>query len=100
MNTYVKSGQVSWEFRNYVRDAFDLAATLIARCNGPSGFFPMARALYKDQPNWEGNLQPIPQPQLEAPQTIPTAHLPATAARHSGLHDWAVAHGLTTTQNA
>ena len=31
---YVKSGQVGYEFRNYVRDPIDLAATLIARCNG------------------------------------------------------------------
>ncbi|HKC01678.1 MAG TPA: thioredoxin domain-containing protein [Sphingomicrobium sp.] len=100
MNTYVKSGQVSWEFRNYVRDAFDLAATLIARCNGPSGFFPMARALYKDQPNWEGKLQTIPQPQLEALQTMPSAQIPATAARLAGLQDWAVARGLTTTKSA
>src|SRR5881397_817088 len=30
---YVKTGLVSWEFRNYVRDAFDLTATLVARCN-------------------------------------------------------------------
>src|SRR5690242_5317628 len=32
MNQYVKTGQVSWEFRNYVRDAFDLTASLITRC--------------------------------------------------------------------
>src|SRR3569833_3015065 len=37
---YVKSGQVSWEFRNYVRDAFDVSAALIARCNGAGAFFP------------------------------------------------------------
>lgn len=50
VNRYVKSGQVSWEFRNYVRDPVDLTAALIARCNGPRGFFPLARALYRDQP--------------------------------------------------
>src|SRR3982750_1794930 len=46
---YVKSGQVSWEFRNYVRDGFDLTASLIARCNGAKAFFPLTRAIYKDQ---------------------------------------------------
>ena len=49
LGKYVKSGQVSWEFRNYVRDAADVTAALIARCNGARGFFPLMRALYKDQ---------------------------------------------------
>src|SRR3712207_4076107 len=31
INNYVKNGQVAFEFRNYVRDAFDLTASLIAR---------------------------------------------------------------------
>ncbi|MFL6743720.1 MAG: thioredoxin domain-containing protein, partial [Sphingomicrobium sp.] len=52
LGKYVKSGQVSWEFRNYVRDAADLTAALIARCNGAKGFFPLVRALYHDQPFW------------------------------------------------
>ena len=37
IDTYVKSGRVSYEFRNFVRDPFDLAASLIARCGGRSG---------------------------------------------------------------
>ena len=94
MNTYVKSGQVSWEFRNYVRDAFDLAATLIARCNGPSSFFPLARALYKDQPNWEAKMQTAPQAQIEALQAMPSAQIPAAAARLAGLQEWAAARGV------
>ena len=44
VDKYVKSGQVSWEFRNYVRDPFDLTASLIARCNGAKSFFPLTRA--------------------------------------------------------
>ena len=37
---YVKTGKVGYEFRNYVRDPFDLTASLIARCNGAQSFFP------------------------------------------------------------
>src|SRR5688500_12259900 len=40
IDNYVKSGRVSYEYRNYVRDPYDLAASLIARCNGAQGFFP------------------------------------------------------------
>src|SRR4249919_2359055 len=45
MSNYVKTGQVSWEFRNYVRDGFDLAASLVARCNGAKTFFPLMRGI-------------------------------------------------------
>ena len=40
IDNYVKTGQVSWEFRNYVRDAFDLTAALVARCNGAKQLLP------------------------------------------------------------
>src|SRR3954454_18566702 len=52
IDKYVKSGQVSWEFRNYVRDPFDLAGSQIARCNGAKTFFPLMRGIYKDQASW------------------------------------------------
>src|SRR3954447_16029928 len=57
---YVKPGQVSWEFRNYVRDAADLTAALISRCNGARSFFPLVRGLYKDQPAWFGKARGTP----------------------------------------
>ena len=50
IDEYVKTGRVSFEFRNFVRDAFDLTASLIARCNGAKSFFPLTGALFKDQP--------------------------------------------------
>ena len=63
---YVKTGKVSWEFRNYVRDSFDITAALIARCNGPRSFFPLTRALFNDQPAWEGKIEAIPEAQLDS----------------------------------
>src|SRR4051812_12993877 len=71
IDKYVKTGQVSWEVRNYVRDAFDLTASLIARCNGAKGFFPLSRALYKAQPNWVEKVQQAPQAQVEQLQNLP-----------------------------
>src|SRR6185437_13672623 len=48
MNNYVKSGKISWEFRPYpIHGPVDIAAELIASCNGIKGFFPLALALYK-----------------------------------------------------
>src|SRR3954447_23553959 len=68
---YVKTGLVSWEFRNYVRDAFDLTAALVAHCNGAKSFFPLARAFYKDQSQWVAKIQAVPPDQIQKLQDLP-----------------------------
>jgi protein-disulfide isomerase len=94
IDKYVKSGQVSWEFRNYVRDPFDLAASLIARCNGAKTFFPLMRGMYKDQPKWIAKIQEAPQAQLEQLQNLPPNQQFVATARLAGLQDWAAARGV------
>jgi protein-disulfide isomerase len=94
INNYVKSGQVSYEFRNYVRDAFDLSASLVARCNGAKSFFPLARALYKDQPTWVAKIQAVPQSQLEALQNLPPGQQFLAIAKIAGFQQWAAMRGV------
>ena len=94
IDQYVKTGKVGYEFRNYVRDPFDLAASLVARCNGAKGFFPLERALYADQPNWIGKLQAVPQAQLEALQSMPPSQQFLEVAKLAGFQDWAAARGV------
>lgn len=91
---YVKTGQLSWEFRNYVRDAYDVSAALITRCNGAGTFFPLTRALYKEQSNWEDRIQKTPDDQIKAIQALPPNRLFAAAAKVAGLQQLAAAHGL------
>lgn len=91
---YVKTGQVSYEFRNYIRDMFDLSAVLIAKCNGPEGFFPLSRAFYDDQQNWVGKVVAIPAPQQQALQNLPENQIELEAAKGAGLLDWAAARGV------
>jgi len=94
IDKYVKSGQVSWEFRNYVRDPFDLTASLIARCNGAKSFFPLMRAFYKDQVAWVTKIQETPQAQLEALQNLPPNQEFVQAAKFAGFPEWAAARGV------
>jgi len=94
ISKYVKTGQVSWEFRNYVRDGFDVAASLVARCNGAKGFFPLTRALYKDQPNWVGKIQAAPEDQLKAMQDLPPNQQFVALAKVAALPQWAAARGV------
>lgn len=49
---YVRTGKVSYEFRNLLLNAPDIAASLLARCAGPAKFFAMSAAVFEAQPQW------------------------------------------------
>jgi protein-disulfide isomerase len=93
-DNYVKTGQVSWEVRNYVRDAFDVAASLVARCNGEKGFFPMTSALFRDQKNWIAKVQAAPPQQLESLQALPPSQQFLQMAKIAGFQQFATARGV------
>jgi len=69
VDNYVKKGLVSWEFRNFVRDPYDLTASLIARCGGTASFFGLTRAFYASQKDWMAKIQTADPAQLEALQS-------------------------------
>ena len=94
IDKYVKTGQLSWEFRNYVRDAFDLTAALVARCNGANSFFPLTRAFYKDQNDWVAQIQATPPAQNEQLQNLPPNQQFVELAKVAGFQDWAAARGV------
>jgi protein-disulfide isomerase len=94
INDYVKSGRVSWEFRNFVRDPFDLTASLLARCAGPDRFFPLAHELYADQRNWTSKIQEIPQEQFQALQSMGPEKQFLEIAKLSQLQQWAAQRGV------
>lgn len=96
---YVKPGKVSYEFRNYVRDAYDLSASLIARCSGAKGFFRVTRALYSDQPKWVAAAQSATPERIEAMRALPQNRLFLEAARIAGLQKWGSAHGITVARS-
>ena len=94
VDNYVKKGLVSWEFRNFVRDPFDMAATLLARCGGEANFFGMTRTLFQDQRNWVGKIQAADQAQLQALQTMPPGQQFSTIADLGGLKTFAAQRGV------
>jgi protein-disulfide isomerase len=92
---YVKPGKVSWEFRPYViHGPIDMAANLLVRCNGVKTFFPLARALYKDQPVWMAKIETAPKDKVEQIQNLPTNQVFVAMANLLGLQDWAAARGV------
>lgn len=94
LGKYVKTGKVSYEFRNYVRDALDLTASMLARCNGSKSFFTVTRALYKEQPKWEAKVYGASEDQLKAISELPLSRKFVELAKLAGFQTWAAASGL------
>jgi len=94
VDDYVKKGLVSWEFRNFVRDPFDMTATLLARCGGEASFFGLTRNLFTDQKEWIGKIQAADPAQMQALQTMPPAQQFSTIADLGGLKQYASMRGV------
>lgn len=56
VQTYVRTGRVSYEFRNFLLNAPDISISLLAHCAGASKFFPMSQVVFSTQPQWEDKI--------------------------------------------
>ena len=73
-NTYVRSGQVSWEYRPYMIFPTDPGVFALLRCQGPTPFFRLVEQLYATQRDWAVRVQSLSQEQLAHAQSMaPTA---------------------------
>jgi protein-disulfide isomerase len=88
---YVRTGKASYEFRPYILDGVDIAANLVARCNGPATFFPMAADLYATQPMWRARVSDEDMEKLGA---LPQGEMMVRIAEATGLVLTGAAHGI------
>ena len=98
VGTYVKSGRVSYEYRNFILNGLDVAASLVARCGGPARFFPVADKLYATQPQWMGRLSALTAAQKAQLNALPEAQRLARLAEMVGLTVLAAQHGIGAAQ--
>ena len=63
---YVKSGQVSWEYRPFLIGPTDPGIFLLLRCQGPQPFFALTEQLYATQNEWLQRAKSLPASQLQA----------------------------------
>ena len=91
---YVKSGKVRFEFRNFVLNGYDLAASLVARCAGPRRFFPASERIFSEQPKWIARVQRAAPARVEAAKALPADKQIAAMADIAGLKPLGVASGI------
>jgi protein-disulfide isomerase len=94
LQNYIRTGKVSYEFRPMILNGIDLAATLVARCGGPSRFFPIASKLYATQDAWASKISNIPEPEKEKLKALPVGEMMAGIAERGGLISFASANGI------
>jgi protein-disulfide isomerase len=92
---YVASGNVSYEYRNFVLNGPDYAATVLARCQGASTFFGLLDNFYVDQASWVEPFSRIGKADQEALAKLPEDQAIARMADLGGLADYVKLRGIT-----
>ena len=90
----VRTGKVSFEFRNYVLNGSDVAASLVARCGGTTRFFPLVEQFYATQAQWMGKINAVPPAQQQQIQALPEGQRLVRLAAVGGLTQAAAQAGL------
>ena len=97
---YVAKGLVSVEFRNAVRDQFDMTAALLARCGGAARFFGNSEAIMASQDQWLGKAQAFTDTNGKALAKMPPNQGFAAISRGVGLNAVMQTRGFTAAQQS
>ena len=94
VDEYVKTGQVSFEIRNFVRDPADLAAALLSRCGGAGPYFQLTEQMFAAQNDWLGRLQNMSPALQQQLQSMPPERVAQTLADQAGLLQFVRVRGV------
>lgn len=100
LTALVKSGRVSFEFRNMVLNGVDLSASLVARCAGPSQFFPLIGKIFAGQEQWLARISGISDAQEQSLKALPRDKQLGRIAELAGLTRLAQTNGVAPEQAA
>jgi protein-disulfide isomerase len=91
---YVRSGQVSWEYRPFMLFPTDPGIFQALRCQGPQPFFRLIEQLYATQRDWIGRLQMLSEQQQQAIQNMSPAARSAALLQAAGLDEFFRQRGM------
>jgi protein-disulfide isomerase len=98
LQNYVRTGQVSYEFRNLLINGPDIAISLLTRCAGPAKFFPMSEVVYATQPEWETRIEGMSSADKEALDKMTDQQRVVRFAELGRMGDIASRFGMNTAQ--
>jgi protein-disulfide isomerase len=92
---YVRTGKVSYEYRNFILNGIDAAAVLLARCGGAAHYFPFVEQAYATQKEWLGRVGALSAAQKAQLQALPEGQRLGKVADFAGLYTLAARNGVT-----
>ncbi len=98
LGTYVRSGKVSYEYRNMVLNGLDVAATLVARCGGPGPYFKVADKLYATQEQWKDRVRKLTDAEKQALNALPENQRLGRLAELAGITRLVAPNGIAAAQ--
>ena len=90
----LKAGAVAYEFRNYLLDPYDMAATLVARCGGTKTFFPVLHQVMATQETWKAKIAAVGEARLKPLEGKPSGEVMPVIADIAGFNAMGAARGL------
>ncbi len=94
-DTYVSTGKVSFEFRDFlVHGAPDVALTLLGQCGGTAPFFPILEQMYQNQNAFLDKLQTMPPAMQQSLANLAPTAVATKLAEHMGAIDFVKQRGI------
>jgi protein-disulfide isomerase len=98
VENYVKTGNVSWEYRPYMIFPTDPGIFMLLRCRGAGPFFQLTEQLYATQRDWLGRIQQLPQADVARIQALPPAQQTAALVQATGVDAFFRQRGMPEAQ--
>ena len=97
-DTFVGSGRISFEFRNFVRDAMDVTAAVLTRCGAPESYFALTEQTFANQAAMIQKVQAAGNPAFDAAIALPDDKRGVAMGQLTGLTDFFAARGIAKDQ--
>ncbi|HEX8643226.1 MAG TPA: thioredoxin domain-containing protein [Allosphingosinicella sp.] len=94
LREYIRTGQVSWEYRPFLIFPTDPGIFLLLACQGPQAFFTLSDQLYASQSEWRDRADP----QLSQAQGMAPAQRAAFLTRAAGVDQFFRQRGMPEAQ--
>lgn len=95
VQSYVRTGRVSYEFRNLLISGPDISMSLLAHCSGPGKFFAMSQYVFATQPQWQKKFEEMSEADKAALDKMTNEQRVIRYAQIAGMGQIAARFGVT-----
>lgn len=96
--TFVESGRVSFEFRNFVMNPLDLTMAMLTRCGTPESYFALTEQVFNNQNNVIETWSSLDEAALNNAANQPPETRYQAMAELAGLPDFFASRGIAREQ--